>query len=112
MWCIRKQKATYPNLIIRPYAPSTSTTGLRKHLADRHLNEWVDSCDEHKIKINGNTYATQKAAQYREKRDGMPQDTSSSTVNPTMERLQFSNEAFVDALTDFIVSDDQVSTKL
>lgn len=60
--------------------------------------------------MSRNEHVTQKAAAYRAKRDGPSHNTN--PINPSPDRLQFTNEAFVDALTDFIIADDQVRQSL
>lgn len=74
---------------------------------DNHLAEWVDSCDELKIPITAKG-AEEAAARHRQRRDHTPPPAS----QPDEGRAKFSHEAFVNAIVEWIVSDDQVCTDL
>ena len=75
---------------------NTGISNLRKHLYLHHLDDWVKSCADLKIPI------TAKAAVEAIEKSG-------GIVSGEAERLQFSQEAFTDALMEFVVGDDQVS---
>jgi hypothetical protein len=101
----RKAHAIDANYEVARYSKSTSTTVLRKHLCDCHADTWISSCTELNINI------TAKAAQstvnaYRRKHEGFSQPTEENGAEHI--RQTYSKEAFLDALVDFIVSDDQV----
>ena len=77
---------------------TTSTGTLRKHLAGDHIEEWVTSCDNLDIKITaeGVLPAVRK---FR----AQPEPTSLEG-----ERQEYTKEAFVEAVLEFIVGDDLV----
>ncbi|KAK6981437.1 hypothetical protein R3P38DRAFT_3463793 [Favolaschia claudopus] len=81
----------------KPFAPSTSTGILRRHLYERHLEAWVQGCDHARE-------ALPHVEAYRGKQNG---SNSSSTADSAKKQPPFSNEAFVDAIVEWIVSDDQ-----
>ncbi|KAK7059465.1 hypothetical protein R3P38DRAFT_3522585 [Favolaschia claudopus] len=89
----------------KPFAPSTSTGILRRHLYERHLEVWVQGCDQLKIDITARE-ALPHVEAYRGKQNG---SNSSSTADSAKKQPPFSNEAFVDAIVEWIVSDDQQS---
>ena len=103
----RKAHAIDTNYEIVHYSKPTSTTVLHKHLCDCHVNTWISSCTELNINI------TAKAAQstvnaYWRKYEGFSQPTEGNGAEHICQT--YSQEAFLDALVDFIVSDDQVWT--
>jgi hypothetical protein len=81
---------------------------LRRHLYENHLDSWVLGCDKLDIPIANSKEAQRYVAEYR-KRHGQ-----GNTNGPerTDERRRFSQEAFVDAVMEFIVADDQVSNSI
>lgn len=78
---------------------------LRKHLYETHLDAWVSGCDQLKITIKAKE-AKQHVDDYRRRKE----QTTGAAPNsePGKKRTQFSQEAFVDAIVEFIVGDDQV----
>lgn len=92
---------------IKIYSNKTSTSVLRKHLSDNHLEDWVNFCDQLKITIHG-ADAVKLATEYRSERDGHMASQQNDNPPPRGERVPFSKEAFLTALTDFIISDDIV----
>lgn len=101
----RKAHAIDANYEVARYSKSTSTTVLRKHLCDCHTDTWISSCTELNINI------TAKAAQstvnaYRRKHEGFSQSIEGNEAAHI--RQTYSPEAFLDALVDFIVSNDEV----
>ena len=84
---------------VSSFGTTTGTSNLRKHLFTDHLEQWVTACDQLKIPI------TAKAAllEVRKFRNA-PADTPLES-----ERPEYSKGAFVDALVEFVVGDDQVS---
>ena len=74
---------------------------MRKHLFSEHIDDWVTACDDLKIPITATTAmeAVQKICQE-------PPATQLES-----ERPEYSKEAFIDALVDFIVGDDLVCHK-
>ena len=77
---------------------TTSTGTLRKHLAGEHIEEWVTGCDNLGIKIT----AEGVMPAVREFR-AQPEPTSLEG-----ERQEYTKEAFVEAVLEFIVGDDLV----
>ena len=76
---------------------------LRKHLYEHHADLWIEGCDKLHIPI------TAKDAQ-RVVLDYQCQNGQASvnTAEDSKMRRPFSHEAFVDAIIEFIVADDQV----
>jgi hypothetical protein len=87
---------TDPSHTITTFGMKTATGTLRRHLIECHLDAWIDRCNKLGIKI--------KAKLAIRAIDEHQQAKSSSSG-----RIEFSKEAFVDALAAFIVADDQVS---
>jgi hypothetical protein len=83
----------------------TSTGVLRKHLYEQHADEWISGCDQLKIPINAKE-AQPAVAEYR-RRHGQHSGTSGGS-GQTKSRRSFTHEAFVDAIVEFIIGDDQV----
>jgi hypothetical protein len=79
------------------------TGTLRQHLCKFHLDEWVDECDKHGYKITAKE--AQAAVDTYRRRKGQTRAQASTNPGP---RKKYSNEAFVDALAEFIIADDQV----
>jgi hypothetical protein len=74
------------------------TSNLRKHLYNEHLEQWVTSCDDLKIEITA-----QAAIPAVKKFHQEPVNTPLESEHP-----EYSKEAFVEAIHEFIVGDDQV----
>jgi hypothetical protein len=86
------------------FSTSTSTGTLRQHLLKFHLDEWVQECDKHGVQITAKD--ARDAVQSYRRRKGQNRDQANADPGP---RKKYSNEAFVDALAEFIISDDQVT---
>ena len=95
----RNAHNTDPKHHVSTFRVTSSTSSIRKHLYNEHIGEWVSSCDNLNISI---TAAGAKAAARRY--HNLPEDDTPSDI----ERPQYSKEAFVDALVEFIIGDDQV----
>ncbi|TFK20811.1 hypothetical protein FA15DRAFT_707770 [Coprinopsis marcescibilis] len=85
------------------YGLKTLVSVLQQHLIKAHLEEWVSSCNKLGFAI------TAKAAQdavhaYREK-NGQGTNKQALLQQP---QQQFSHDAFVNVLADFIIADEQV----
>ena len=103
---IRQEHSVHPHIKVRPFSKATGTTVLRNHLASEHVASWVDTCDKFKIPIKAQV--AQKAVNdYRQKR-GQPQAPSNGSQVPPPPIREYSREAFVDAIVEWIVADDQV----
>jgi hypothetical protein len=83
---------------VSSFGENTGITNIRDHLAKYHITDWVKACDEMGITIGGSK--AQIAVRKFRKLPG-PTDLEA-------ERPNFSKEAFVDALAEFVVADDQV----
>ncbi|KAJ7763564.1 hypothetical protein DFH07DRAFT_738672, partial [Mycena maculata] len=87
----------------KTFSKNTSTGVLRKHLYENHLDVWVAGCDQLKINIKA-----KEAKPYVDDYRARKQTTAgASEPEPPEPRTQFSQEAFVDAIVEFIVGDDQ-----
>jgi hypothetical protein len=91
-----------PAYRVSSFGTTTGTSNLRKHLFTDHLEQWVSSCDQLKIPITAKA-ALPEVQKFRNE----PADTPLES-----ERPDYSKSAFVDALVEFIVGDDQVSVHL
>jgi hypothetical protein len=83
----------------------TSTTVRRSHLCELHSGDWIAACDRLGIDI------TAKGAQNTVRNYRKQHNQASSAADPEDLRRPFAPEAFVDAIVEFIVSDDQVLVK-
>jgi hypothetical protein len=89
---------------VKGFAMSTGTSVKRQHLVDCHINTWISNCDRLKIPITAK--AAQDAVRDYRTRQGQAYSQPLST-NP-IARAPFSQDAFVDAIMNFIIADDQV----
>ena len=80
------------------FGTNTGISNARRHLYTYHMSEWVQSCDEQKITIHG-AEAIREVRKFRK----LPEPTPLEA-----DRREFSKEGFVDAITEFIIGDDQV----
>jgi hypothetical protein len=87
-----------PSHHIATFGLTTSTSSLRKHLFSDHLEEWSTACDTRKIPITVPA-AIEAIRKFRN-------EPGSTTLEA--ERPEYSKEAFIDAIVDFVVGDDQV----
>jgi len=102
IWFIfRKAHSVDETHDIKVFGVSTSTTVMRKHLYSVHLDEWVTTCDQLHIRITSKA-AAEHVRNFRKE----PAPTSLES-----ERPEYSKEAFIDAIVDFVVGDDQVCGK-
>lgn len=93
-----------PNHKVMEYSDTTGTTVLCGHLIDDHSDEWIPTCKALCISITAKD--AQPALVEYEHWHGNPRLATTKTTTGT--HMPFSNEAFVDALTEFIIADDQV----
>ncbi|KAK6991690.1 hypothetical protein R3P38DRAFT_3227535 [Favolaschia claudopus] len=80
------------------------TDVLRKHIYTEHPNEWITGCARLNIQIIANE--AQPAIQEYKRRQGHLSSNAEAAAQIKGRRL-FSHEAFVDAIVEFIVGDDQ-----
>jgi len=92
--------------MVTRYGKKTSTTVRRSHLCESHPSAWIAACDKLGIDIMA------KGAQNTVRNYRKEHNQASSTADPEDLRKCFTPEAFVDAIVDFIVSDDQVLVKI
>jgi hypothetical protein len=96
--CFRQLHKSNPSLPVASFGSTTSTSNLRKHLYNEHLEQWVTSCDTLDIKITAQA-AIPAVKAFRQE----PVDTDLESKRP-----KYSKETFVEAIVEFIVGDDQV----
>jgi hypothetical protein len=92
--------AMNPNHKIAKFSIKTATGSLRRHLMEDHIDVWVSRCD--KSGVNIKTKSAQAAL--NEYRKGKGQSTGPAPQGWT----PYLMEAFVDAIAQFIIGDDQV----
>lgn len=85
------------------YSAKTSTHILRRHLSECHTDDWIAACD--KLGIDITAKAAQPAVKDYRKRHGEFVPTSQDAEDL---RQKFSKEGFLDALVDFVTSEDVV----
>jgi hypothetical protein len=103
---IRQEHVSNSHVKVQPFKKTTGTTVLRNHLANEHIENWVKTCDKFKISITAQV--AQKAVNaYRQQR-GQPQESANHSEGPVPHVREYSREAFVDAIVEWIVADDQV----
>ncbi|KAF8970639.1 hypothetical protein BDZ97DRAFT_1652336, partial [Flammula alnicola] len=102
IFCVEKH-ALNPQYMVMQYGMKTSTTVRRAHLCESHPNAWIAACDKLGIDITAKS-AQNTVRDYRKRHN-----QASSARDPEDLRKHFTPEAFVDAIVDFIISDDQVS---
>lgn len=71
---------------------------------DHHMKNWAEACNQLSIKLTAKAAITHIAVYHVEL------DTAEVLINsnPQPERISFTSEAFVNALCDWVISDDQV----
>jgi hypothetical protein len=100
--CYRHVHESNPSHTVADFSLTTGTSNLRKHLYNDHLEQWVSSCDSLGVKITA-----QAALPFVKKFRQEPADTPLESEHPP-----YSKEAFVEAILEFIVGDDQVCAYL
>jgi hypothetical protein len=93
--------------MVTRYGKKTSTTVRRSHLSESHPSAWIAACDKLGIDITAKG-AQNTVRNYRKQHNPA---SSAAASDPEDLRKPFTPEAFVDAIVDFIVSDDQVLVK-
>ncbi|KZT27266.1 hypothetical protein NEOLEDRAFT_1193291 [Neolentinus lepideus HHB14362 ss-1] len=78
---------------------------MRKHLGEFHPEEWIDTCDRMGIRIKAQQSQHVVAAFHR--RHNQHDLLNEMTNAMSTDRPLFSGEAFLDAIVEFIVADDQ-----
>jgi hypothetical protein len=98
----RTDKATNPQCKVACFAKSTSMGTLQTHLAAVHLHEWVAACNKEKIKISAKS--VQEFVTEYQNNNG---EEGPSKMGER-KRKPYSRKGFVNAIVEFIVTDDQV----
>jgi len=94
---IKEHEASHKHDVVS-FADHTSISNVRRHLFKHHIGDWVKACDDLQIKIYG-TNARLAVQRFK----NLPPPTDMEADSP-----EYSKEAFIDALTEFVVADDQV----
>ena len=102
-----QQRETNPMIDVASYSDTTSTTVMRKHLADNHLATWVQGCDQLNISISSSGKMKKHIEDYRQQAKSQ-HSPESANGKPNQPQTEFSPEAFIDAIMEFIVGTDQV----
>ena len=90
---------------VKIYGNLTGSGNLRKHLYKKHTEDWFSSCDEQGIAITANDKELQSTlADYRQRHSQVSKLASDSSIA----RQKYTSKAFIDAIVEFIVADDQV----
>lgn len=98
----RQQKAANPRHHVTNFSLKTGSGTMRSHLSHQHTHDWILTCDANDIKITA-TGVQEILVEYRSSQGEEHTDSANKSRKP------YSREAFVDALVEFIVADDQVS---
>ena len=91
-------------MTIKDFTKGNGTSSMWKHLANEHIEWWVSICNQEGIKITASTVQWQVEAYCTA--CGQPSEDSESKSGAT--RQKYSREAFVDAMVEWVVVDDQV----
>jgi len=83
---------------VAEFGTKTGPSNLRKHLFMKHIKEWSEACDASRIKITGTAALAALKAFKNESGDTLDS-----------EHVPFSQEAFVNAIAEFIIAEDLVS---
>jgi hypothetical protein len=75
-------------------------------LYENHVDAWVLGCDRLKMNITDKK-ALPIVEEYRKRKTQILRE-GRTTAEPGKARTEFSQAAFVDAIVEFVVSDDQV----
>lgn len=94
----RRANATKPTHHVSVFETTTSTSNLQKHLFTDHIEEWNATCESLHISITA-VAAIQAISKFHNE----PPPTELHSEHPP-----YSKEAFISAILDFVVGDDQV----
>jgi hypothetical protein len=88
------------------YSTGSSTSTLRKHLCSKdHVDIWIEACKRFGVEITAKE-ARPHLNSYLRRKGREPVDEAD------IHRVPYSYEAFVDAIVEWVVSDDQVSDEM
>lgn len=83
------------------WGSTTGTGTIRAHFALKHCDEWISGCIQLGIKLDSVEGRSAKEDYLRRHGVGF-------TPHVNQPRQSYTNEGFVDAITEFIIADDQV----
>ncbi|KAK0477710.1 hypothetical protein EDD18DRAFT_1114615 [Armillaria luteobubalina] len=86
------------------YSIKTGTTGLRYHLIKDHLRLWVAACDKMGVSVKG--AGIRAAERFRHKNSTAEFKEGPLPIDFAVP--DYSHDAFVDAIVEWIITDDQV----
>ena len=87
------------------YKETTGSGNLRKHLYLKHSEDWFSHCDELGIEITSTNKELQsRLANYRQQHV----QALKPAFDKSISRQKYTPKAFVDAIVEFIVADNQV----
>ncbi|RXW21072.1 hypothetical protein EST38_g4780 [Candolleomyces aberdarensis] len=89
---------------VKHYNKKSGTGTMRRHLYGHHCNDWIAECDRRGFKIIAKS-AQKHVKAYRVMQANLPQAATDDSGCGSIP--DFTHEAFIDALVDFIVADDQ-----
>ena len=98
----RQQKAADPRHHVMNFSLKTGSGTMHSHLSHQHTHNWILTCNTNDIKITA-TGVHEILVEYQSSQGEEHTDSANKSHKP------YSREAFVDALVEFIVVDDQVS---
>jgi hypothetical protein len=87
-----------PKHVVTKFRSTTGLTNIRNHFVNHHIADWVAACEKFGATIHG-VKAQREVRKYKD----LPEPTDLESNRP-----EFSREAFVNALAEFVVGDDQV----
>ncbi|KAF5338299.1 hypothetical protein D9758_015766 [Tetrapyrgos nigripes] len=93
-----------PNHPVKSYEMSTGISNIRNHFSRAHKDVWFAACDRFKFKVGGRYKLDYESWRHDQ---NLPAAEVGGGNIQAEERVPFSMGAFVDALVDFIVADDQ-----
>ncbi|KAJ2921800.1 hypothetical protein H1R20_g15297, partial [Candolleomyces eurysporus] len=91
------------NQYVKHYNKKSGTGTMRRHLYGHHRDEWVAGCDRQGLKIIVKE-AQKHVSAYRQAQGQTPMG-GSDTSRPNIP--EFTHDAFIEALVDFVIADDQ-----
>jgi hypothetical protein len=94
----REIHSTDPSHYVTDFGATTSMSNLRKHLFTDQIKKWITSCENLNISITA-AAALEAICKFHKE---------PATTSLESERTQYSKEAFIEALVDLVVGDDQV----
>lgn len=90
------------------FSLNTGSSTLCTHLFVHHISMWVDSCNKFKIPITA-ANAQELVASYRMSKGQCTSQSNPGAGDRPPDMPEYSYKAFVDAITECIIADDQVS---